>query len=59
MLVVSVLAVTDRLQMAILKIHLILAKVRANHAHKKKGKNFYVAVKYALSKILVFNNASL
>lgn len=46
MLVVSVLAVTDWLQMAILKNHLILAKVRANRA-KKKGKSFYVAVKYA------------
>jgi len=52
MLVVSVLAVTDWLQTAILKNHLILAKVRANRA-KKKGKSFYVAVKYALNKILV------
>lgn len=51
MLVVSMLAVTDRLQTAILKNHLILVKVRANRAHKKKGKSFYVAVKYALSKI--------
>lgn len=41
MLVVSVLAVTDQLQMATGKSSMILEKVRVSRSRKMKGKGFY------------------
>lgn len=40
--VVNVLAVTDRQQMAIQKNRLILVKARASRDRRKKGKSFYI-----------------
>lgn len=42
MLVVNVLAVTDRQQMVIRRNRLILVKAQASRDRRKKGKGFYI-----------------